>query len=280
MTAPARLEPDESGFPTSTDESGAHALPQLALERFVQSMPHRYRARFGDDERREHAAIVAERGPRVAHVAAWWRAKGETPWLCFVSDDRPGLLSCIGATLLVHQLDVVEADVYTRSAPSGRSEAVDFFRVRPIASRADDPLVGARELEAMRQVVTALLVGTLDFHDVLARAEARRRAREASRVKVEIDESESGTWLHVEAPDRPGLLVTITRAIFEQGIRIVQSDVRTTPDGRAVDRFELRDVAGRSLAEWLQPLVAATVRATVQRFELRGGTLSASELDG
>src|SRR3981081_3426422 len=93
---------------------------------FSASMPARYRELFDTSTAREHAAIVSRREQAPAQVEIWKRLSDGGAILFVVADDRPGLLSFISAALVVHSIDVVAAQVYTRAAPGG-AEAVDLF---------------------------------------------------------------------------------------------------------------------------------------------------------
>src|SRR5580692_5802551 len=93
-------------------------------------MPERYRSSFDGDAIQKHAAIVARRAGFSVHVEIWQPLPDGSVALCVVADDRPGLLSFVSASLVVHDLDVIAVKAYTRTRSDGRAEAVDFFWVR------------------------------------------------------------------------------------------------------------------------------------------------------
>ncbi len=64
----------------------------------------------------------------------------------------------------------------------------------------------------------------------------------ASGVEVLFDENpeRKETTLYLEAPDRPGLLFTISRLLFRHQINIVSATLRSTAGGHARDLFHLR----------------------------------------
>ena len=68
--------------------------------------------------------------------------------------------------------------------------------------------------------------------------------------------------LLVEAPDRPGMLLTITRELFQHGTQIARSLVRTA-DGRAYNRFELSEFSGQPLSEERREQIRAAVVAVL-----------------
>jgi UTP:GlnB (protein PII) uridylyltransferase len=54
--------------------------------------------------------------------------------------------------------------------------------------------------------------------------------------------------LTVEATDRPGLLLVVTKAIFRAGLQIVGLRA-TSEEGRASDRFHLAELDGKPLLQ-------------------------------
>src|SRR5450432_3702578 len=90
--------------------SPANARP----EDFSGSMPARYREVFDAAAVAEHAAIVSRRAGNPAHVEVWRRLEEGVTVVCVVADDRPGLLSRITASLVIHSMDIVAAQAYTR----------------------------------------------------------------------------------------------------------------------------------------------------------------------
>lgn len=101
---------------------------------FEASMPERYRETFDAEAVAEHAGIVARRGNLPAHVEVCGRLPDGVTIVCVVADDRPGLLSRIAASLVIHSMDILSAQAYTRISPAGTGEAVDFLWLRRIGT--------------------------------------------------------------------------------------------------------------------------------------------------
>jgi UTP:GlnB (protein PII) uridylyltransferase len=72
--------------------------------------------------------------------------------------------------------------------------------------------------------------------------------------------------LVVEAYDRPGLLLTISRALFCLDLQVVSSDVQTS-QGRVVDRFWLVDFDGRTIAERRRAHIEAEVLRAIEKLK-------------
>jgi [protein-PII] uridylyltransferase len=245
----------------SHDGDPASDPPAAVIEAFAASMPTRYGVLFDPRAIRKHAAIAHRRGKRPAYAEVW-RALGDgTAALCVVAEDRPGLLSAIAAALVSHQLDVITALVFSRVAVGGDVEAVDFLWVRRSAS-SDTAAIGADEAQSVGEVLSAILAGTISIEEIASRTAASAPARD-TQVVVHFDpaDEEGRAVLFVEAPDRPGILLTITRELFQHGTQIARSLVRTA-DGRAYNRFELSEFSGLPLSlERREQIRAAVVAA-------------------
>ncbi len=234
-------------FDWASDGDPPSDLPASAVEAFAVSMPIRYGVLFDPRAIRRHAAIAQRRGKRPAYAEVW-RALGDgTAALCIVADDRPGLLSAIAAALVSHKLDVITALVFSRTASSGEVEAVDFLWVRRSAS-SDTATIGADEAQSVGEVLSAILAGSVSIEEIASRAPASVPPTDP-RVEVSFDakDEDERAVLLVEAPDRPGMLLTITRELFQHGAQITRSLVRTA-DGRAYNRFELSEFSGHALS--------------------------------
>jgi [protein-PII] uridylyltransferase len=211
---------------------------------FRASMPDRYRRAFDDAAIREHAAIVARRNPeRPLHLEQWRQAPKGVGVLCVVADDRPGLLSFICASLVLHKMDVLSAQAYTRVRPEGGGEAVDFLWIRRDA--ADAMPVLEADVERISGVLGQLISGDLSIQSAAERARSSRPVPPGASTTVTFDEDddEGLVVLTVETFDRPGLLLAITLALFRANVQIIASDA-VTRDGRVFDRFSIVEVDG------------------------------------
>ncbi len=164
--------------PLSTTEARAFEL----------SMPERYRTMFGASDASEHAAIVARRRDSVAHVEVWRPLAKGGALLCVVADDRPGLLSFISASLVVSDIDVDSAQIYTRIVPEGgHREAVDLLWARRSAG-ASRPVLTA-DVERVAKVLRSLVTGQTTLEQVVRQARPARPAPPGASTRVTFDEN-------------------------------------------------------------------------------------------
>ena len=218
--------------------------PAFAAE-FAASMPPRYQVLFDPRSVRIHAGVSYRRAGAPARAEVWRALADGSAALCVVAEDRPGLLSAIAAALVSHRLDVITAQVFSRPA-GGLCEAVDVLWVR--RDRADDlDPIDDEEAESIGEVLSAILAGRVSVEEIASRRPADLRSGEAVIQVAFGDGDPSGpSVLRVEAPDRPGMLMTIALELFKHGAQIVRSLVRTV-DGRAFNEFDLTEFSGSPL---------------------------------
>jgi [protein-PII] uridylyltransferase len=233
---------------------------------FIQSMPVAYRRAFDEDAQHEHAAIVFRRGARAAHVEIWRKLPDRIVAIVLAADDRPGLLSRVSAALVAHDLDVIAAQAFCRERGDGAVEAVDFFWIRRLGGRGRGdgsvPSVRSGDVARIGETLEALIDGQATFDGAVSFAHARRAADATTRVRFERDRRDDATLLLVEAVDHPGLLLVVSRTLFDLGVQIIASHV-TTREGHVLDRFHVTELDGSPLAAARQLAIETAVLAAL-----------------
>jgi [protein-PII] uridylyltransferase len=212
-------------------------------------MPDRYLRAFDRAAVSEHAALVARRSGAAAHIEIWRQRQQPdgVGVLCVVADDRPGLLSFISAALVIHGMDVISAQAYTRRVPGSEatSEAVDFLWVRREAGADHAMPIVEVDIERIGALLKQLISGELSIESAVERARSSRTVPPGASTRVTFDEDddEGLAVLTVETFDRPGLLLAITTALFRAHVMIIASDA-VTRGNAVVDRFTIVELDG------------------------------------
>ncbi len=209
------------------------------LRSFAASLPESYRANFEASAIAAHARIARERESSPANIGSFFSNRVPGAAVCVVADDRPGLLATISAALVLCNLDVIEAEAYTRRVAGQHDEAVDIFWVRHENAGEDRLRLSHEETLQLCQTLIGLIDGKLDRKrfDPSSRPAITPAAKE---TVVRFIEGEDGTFatLEVETFDRSGLLLALSQALFSQRVQIVGSQVKTR-GGRVFDRFHI-----------------------------------------
>jgi [protein-PII] uridylyltransferase len=228
---------------------------------FYASMPARYRELYDVEAARQLAAIVARRARAPAHAEIWKRLPNGRAVLCVVADDRPGLLSFISASLVVHALDVVAAQVYTRASPEG-AEAVDLFWLRRETSH-NAPVLEV-DASSIAGVLRGLITRELTIDTITRETGVRPTPPPGATTRVTFEEAaDTGlAVLTVETFDRPGLLLAITQALSRARVQIIASEA-TSRDSCVVDRFTLVELDGAPLRAQRRGILRVEVLAAI-----------------
>lgn len=213
-------------------------MSAVSVPAFIASMPADYRIAFAGDgaAMAEHAAIVAKRGDRLAFTSTWNGNRDGATAICIVAEDRPGLFARITSALAAHAIDIVSAQAFCRERGDGSVEAVDFLWIRRDTALED------RDLAAISELIDGLVRGTANVDETLERPR-RRRATGITRVRFDHDAASGATVLTVEAGDRAGLLLQLTKTIFVARLQIVGLHAKSER-GRAIDRFTVTELDG------------------------------------
>jgi [protein-PII] uridylyltransferase len=243
---------------------------------FATSLPSTYRAAFEVQAIAAHARLAADRGDLLANIGSFASSRAPGTPVCVIADDRPGLLATISAAIVMCGLDVVYAEAHTRRLPSGKAEAVDVFFLRHALPEQRKVRVSRQEIASLQETLIGLLEGRID-----ARGATPPRSSSLARIPsgdigtvVRFIESGNGVLgtLEVETGDRSGLLLALSRALFEQRVQIVESEVKTV-EHRVYDRFTVVELDGNPITPerrlQIQVAVLSAIEPTVERASQR-----------
>ncbi|WP_240309413.1 MULTISPECIES: [protein-PII] uridylyltransferase [Sphingomonas] len=205
---------------------------------------------------RQMAAAGARIGDDGASVTAEGQEDGATRVTVFAAD-RPGLFYRIAAGLAAAGAGVVDARIHT----TRDGIALDNLLVQDARGLAYTDKRHRQRL--VRHVEEALAATALPA--VPTTRPSSTTFTVAPAVVIADKASRRTTVVEVNAADRPGLLATFARIIFEQGLVVHSAHIATYGE-RAVDVFYLTDASGEKLsAEAGQALRDALLLAAAQQ---------------
>jgi len=183
--------------------------------------------------------------------------------LVVATRDVPGLFALIAGTLAAHAVNVLSAQIHTRSD----GIAIDTFQVNdPHGETVTEEARWRVTLDALRRVVR----GEETVDALLARRKPSRGGPSDAvpgPPKITIDNhlSDTHTVIEVKCLDRAGLLYAITRTLSSQGLDIGSAQIATEID-HACDTFYVTDRTGRRLED---PAAMARLWEAVEEALLR-----------
>lgn len=235
-----------------------------AVKTFAESLPAAYRAGFDWAAIAEHTKLASQRRPGHPALGPFYSSRLPGHALCIIADDRPGLLSLISAALIDERLDVIAAEAYTRRLPNQTREAVDLFWVQRLSADANAPLSGDL-IAHLERTLDEILTGDQAPHSTRLPTQRPPATTATVETTVRFIEDRNGTLstLEVEAGDRTGLLLVLSKALYEQQVQIVSSSIRTT-NGRVKDRFEVTELDDSPIRPERRLLVQVAVLSAIQ----------------
>ena len=237
----------------------------LQLQHFAESLPDSYRANFSWPIIREHVALSVARRPGTPAVGVCSATRLPGTALSVIADDRPGLLATISAAFVRENLDVIGAEAYTRILPNHAREALDVFWVQRLG--AEDPRrpLSTGDIARLEQTLAGMLADQLE---PLNRAASVPPAKPGGIVEANVrfveDKEGQLSWLEVETGDRAGLLLTLSRALFDQKVQIESCHVRTKA-GRVSDKFAITELNDDPIGSERRLQIQVAVLAAIQK---------------
>jgi len=202
-------------------------------------LAHRFLRRQVAEEERALAPVIdwqndSDRGGHTVKVCTW---------------DRSGLFSRISGSLSAASLNILSAQIFTRSD----GIALDRFFVTDARTGA---LAEREARDRFETLLVAVLTGReVDLGALIARQRLARPLYQAydgesiaTLITFDNETSETRTVIDLETEDRLGLLYAISQTLSELGLDISAAKI-CTEKGAAVDSFYVNELDGRRIEE-------------------------------
>jgi [protein-PII] uridylyltransferase len=215
--------------------------------RHLDLLPGGYLLTMDSEQVERHMDMVESLNGKSAVVSH--RRQNGLHEFTFCTHDQPYRLSQLCGVLSINDFNIFHAYAFTRMDGT----VIDVFDVDDLASGGAEGGDGVDErIAAIQRDIEAVISGDLDLDDATARHAARWKRKQGTRipaptnVKFENDLSGDSTIIDVFAPDAPGLLFRITRALSREGLAIWRARISTEAD-RAIDSFYVVGEKGKKI---------------------------------
>jgi [protein-PII] uridylyltransferase len=158
--------------------------------------------------------------------------------------DRHGLLAKAAAAFSAVRLSIVQADVFTRAD----NVVLDTFT---IAGADGHSPVSSLQMEQMGFLLEGALSEPPRFASIWACSRHKYLAPASPigpKITFDNDSSPDNTLVHIETPDRLGLLYDILQAIADGGLNIKQARIQTESN-LAYDTIHVTNESGEKVLE-------------------------------
>jgi [protein-PII] uridylyltransferase len=243
---------------TKVLESTPDPETRQSLEMLFNFMSPRYLLYMPAEHILEHIHLYNTLGTAefVWNVTPTPYSNTRTVTVC--AKDRPGLFSKISGIFTLNNLNILDARAFTWR----NNIALDIFEVTP----PPDQLFETERWSRAEGHLQDALAGRLDLSQALKekmtayRTSGRSTSQRPHRVVVDNESSSFFTIVEVFTYDFPGLLYSITDALFRCRLDVWVSKIATNVD-QVVDVFYVRDFDGQKIDI---PEQVAAVKAAIE----------------
>jgi len=161
--------------------------------------------------------------------------------------DVPSLFSMITGVLAANSVNILGAQIYTRS----NGAALDVFHVNRLHAGIIDDEV---KWNKVRQELAAVIEGRTPLAELVAKRTrssgltAKKLPRYPSRIVFDNEVSAEHTVIDIYSHDKVGLLYYISRALADLGLYIHIAKISTKAD-QVTDTFYVKDIFGQKIVE-------------------------------
>jgi [protein-PII] uridylyltransferase len=232
----------------------AEQIPEAASADLFRGLPDRYFAENSASRVASHMRLLdaRRRAGTASAIEVAHQKRLEVTEMALAARDAPGLLADVAGVLYANRINIVDAAIYSRlSGPDAPAEALDIFRVRDSYGR---PVTDEARWAKIRADLEAVLSGKTKVEALVA---ARPRGDSIAswkvpevplEIKIDNQGSRNFTIVEVITGDYPGVLYTIARTLFDQGLDIHRSKIATEAN-RVVDTFYVRARGGEKVTD-------------------------------
>jgi len=230
---------------------------QKHLTALVEVMSPRYLLYTPAEDMKAHIKLFDRLGENEFIWDIKRSADANTRTVTICAQDRPGLISKIAGVFTLHNIDILDVQVFTWR----NNIALDIFMVKP----PPDQIMEAEKWKRAEKKLGATLADKLNLASALKKKEpvfgqfGQHVSRKPHRIRVDNKSSSFFTIIEVFTYDFPGLLFSITDALFHCGLNIWVAKIATKAD-QVVDVFYVWDLNGQKIDE---PDQVAEIKAAI-----------------
>jgi [protein-PII] uridylyltransferase len=240
-----------------TIEAAGSKKAKKQLTALIEVMSPRYLLYMPAEEMTEHIKLFDRLGENefIWDIKRSSDANTRTVTIC--AKDRPGLISKIAGVFTLHNIDILDVQVFTWR----NNIALDIFEVKP----PPDQIMEDEKWKRAEKKLGSALSDKLNLASALKKKGpvfgqfGQRVSRKPHRIRVDNKSSSFFTIIEVFTYDFPGLLFSITDALFQCGLNIWVAKIATKAD-QVVDVFYVWDLNGQKIDE---PDQVAEIKATI-----------------
>ncbi|MDH3975148.1 MAG: [protein-PII] uridylyltransferase [Deltaproteobacteria bacterium] len=219
-------------------------FPGKVVKDFMDSMPERYLLSTTPESIASHFRIALKHEDPLALDVKHKEKRGYSR-IIITTIDAPGLFSKICGVLSANSINILGAQIYTRSS----GEVIDIFQVR---SAIDGAVTDSRRWDKVKSDLIDVIKGKVKVEKLVEKKSKPSilggKYKPSIKPGVFIDNkiSDTNTVIEIFAQDRIGLLYTISSTLLKEGLYIDVSKISTMGE-QVTDVFYVKDIFGQKV---------------------------------
>ena len=228
-------------------ETLSEEFGEKVVKDHLRTMGPRYLLSHRSWEISEHVRIELQRGSDTLAMSVDHDPETEYTRVIISTIDVPGLFSIIAGVMAANGINILGAQIYTRSS----GNALDILHVNnPVGGVIDNP----NKWDKVQQELVAVLEGRTRVGTLIKKRQKasfitdKKLPRFPSRIDFDNEASVEYTVIDIFSHDRIGLLYSITQVLAEQGLYIYVAKISTKVD-QIADTFYVKDIFGQKVKD-------------------------------
>lgn len=220
-------------------------IPLADIKRNLELTPTRYLLNTTSEILSDHIMLCSE----LSEIPLAFKVKEKSEKgyydILIATSDFHGLFSLICSVMVYHNMNIVEAQIDTRSDGIA-------FELLCVHSLYDNKVVDWQEWEEIKDDMIKVIDGRIKGEELVKKRESylqqnRKRFKDIqTSIRIDNDISDFFTVIDIETSDRFGLLYSITKALTSRGIYIYRAKIATHL-AHVTDSFYVRDIFGQKI---------------------------------
>jgi [protein-PII] uridylyltransferase len=225
-------------------QSASSKKDRKRLTELIEVMSPRYLLYMPAGDMTEHIKLYDRLGDKEFIWTIRRSSEANTRKVTICAQDRPGLISKIAGVFTLHNIDILDVQVFTWR----NNIALDIFEVKP----PPDHIMEDEKWKGAEKKLACALLDDLDLASALKKKVpvfgqfGQRVSRKPHHIRIDNKSSSFFTIIEVFTYDLPGLLFSITDALFRCGLNIWVAKIATKAD-QVVDVFYVWDLNGQKI---------------------------------
>lgn len=252
------LQRETAYLPEEISRHSHYVSSEVANDHIESINDQSYTLHFSGKEIASHIEEILTGDP----ISVIFNNDDDFTYITVITRDFPALLSKICGVLLINDINIHDARIFTRKD----GIAIDSFNLTDFRSQKP---VSPEKYDKIKKDLKMMLSDILQLNSELKRMKGRwwriesKLFRKQGKIKISFEERERYTIIDIHSPDRLGFLYTVTRTLNQLGLSIYFAKITTHGD-EVTDSFYVLDANKQRVSKNYYDMITADLTEAIQ----------------